>query len=286
MEEQEKLFNARLEGKENVRWFQALTEGLNKYLTECHFSISEDGIHLRQLDSSKALQLELMFSHQFFSEYEYNYEEEPDLPLCLDAEQFYKIAKGAEEALELHVKRNPEGERPMFTFTMVTETAYRSNIELQLLTPPEAKSKPPKLSFEASFRINADVFKDAISEFKEVTNHLVMSVEDAPKIGRIIRFFGEGDKGKVDLEFQERHGILENIALIDLETEDDPIKVKAMYARNYLDDFWKFTPRLKSIYTDTWVHIAFATDRPLLAVIDKPGQFTLSWIAAPRVEKR
>ncbi len=251
------MFHATLD---STKTWKQIIDSLATLLTEAHFRVSESGISLRQLDSSKAAMVDLALPSDIFQEYTCKGEHD----ICLGIDELTKISKRM--AGDEHLEFNLDEAENRFEIKMVGQ-ADRV-FKLQLLRPPEDQTKKPGIEFEAKAEMLADTFKQAIKDIAVVSSHVKISAESDK-----LTFTGEGDTGEANV-FLTTKG--DAPALFQLEVSGKSV---AMYALNYLSEI------SKAIASDSLM-LQFTSNKPLLLEYSIAEAGSISFVLAPRVERR
>jgi proliferating cell nuclear antigen len=251
------MFHATLD---STKTWKQIVDALATLLTEAHFVVSKSGISLRQLDSSKAAMIDLHLPAGVFQEY--SCDEEYDV--CLGIDELSKVSKrmAGDDRLEFDLDEKEK----RFEIRMFGQAERR--FSLQLLTPPDSRSKPPKLSFDVKAEMFADSFKQAVKDIGVISNH-VKIISDS----KSITFAGEGDTGEAEVSLKKGD---EESPLFELEVDN---KATAMYALNYLAEI------TKAMGSDS-VKLQFSSDKPIQIDFTIAEGGSISFVLAPRVERR
>ena len=249
------MFHATLSS--TTTW-KRIVDALATLLTEVHFTVSEKGMTLRQLDSSKAAMIDLDLPAGVFQEYECSEEHN----ICLGVDELNKVSKrmASDDRLEFNLDEN------RFQIKLVGQAERQ--FKLQLLTPPEDKTKKPNLQFDVKAEMYTDSFKQSVKDIGVVSSHVKIIADK-----KSITFTGEGDTGEAEVVLKTSG---EESALFELETKE---KSTAMYALNYLAEI------SKAMFSDSLL-LQFSSNKPIMLefVIAEGGR--ISFVLAPRVERR
>jgi proliferating cell nuclear antigen len=251
------MFHATLD---STKTWKQIIDSLATLLTEAHFRVSESGISLRQLDSSKAAMVDLALPSDIFQEYSCKGEHD----ICLGIDELTKISKRM--AGDEHLEFNLDEEENRFEIKMVGQADRM--FKLQLLRPPEDQTKKPGIEFEAKAEMLADTFKQAIKDIAVVSSHVKISAESDK-----LTFSGEGDTGEANVSLTTKG---DTPALFQLEVSGKSV---AMYALNYLAEI------SKAIASDSLM-LQFTSNKPLLLEYSIAEAGSISFVLAPRVERR
>jgi len=251
------MFHATLDSTST--WKQ-IVDALATLLTEVHFVVSETGISLRQLDSSKAAMVDLVLPAGVFQEY--NCDKEHDI--CLGVDELNKVSKrmAGDDRLEF----NLDTEAKRFEIKMIGQA--QRQFKLQLLTPHDERTKKPTLAFEAKAEMFADAFKQAVKDIGVVSSHIRISAS-----GKTLSFTGEGDTGEAEVSLKASG---DDSAVFHMESKGKPT---AMYALNYLSEI------AKAMSTDS-LTVQFSANKPMLLEFPIAEVGSISFTLAPRVERR
>ncbi|TXT56911.1 MAG: DNA polymerase sliding clamp [Candidatus Thorarchaeota archaeon] len=250
------MFHATLDSSKT---WKLIVDALATLLTETHFVITEKGMTLRQLDSSKAAMIALDLPAAIFQEYECDGEVE----ICLGVDELTKVSKRMAGDDKLVFTHNESESR--FEIKMLGQAERR--FSLQLLIPPEERTKQPSIKFDVQAELFADAFKQAVKDIGVVSTYLRINADDDT-----LTFLGDSDTGEAEVIL--RTG--EESALCELQTKK---KSSAMYAINYLADI------SKSMASDS-VIIQFSSNKPIMMEFSIAEAGRISFILAPRVERR
>jgi proliferating cell nuclear antigen len=251
------MFHATLD---STKTWKQIVDALGTLLTEVHFIISETGLSLRQLDSSKAAMVDLILPAGVFQEF--NCKGEHDV--CLGIDELAKISKrmAADDKLEF----NLDEDQKRFEIKMIGQAERR--FSLQLLTPPDDRTKKPSLSFDAKAEMFADSFKQAVKDIGVVSSHIKISADKDS-----VTFTGEGDSGEAEVSLKK---VDDESALFELQVDK---KATSMYALNYLSEI------AKAMGSDS-ITLQFSANKPILLDFGIAEGGRISFILAPRVERR
>jgi proliferating cell nuclear antigen len=251
------MFHATLD---STKTWKQIIDSLATLLTEAHFHVSESGISLRQLDSSKAAMVDMALPSDIFQEYSCKGEHD----ICLGIDELTKISKRM--AGDEHLEFNLDESENRFEIKMIGQ-ADRV-FKLQLLKPPEDQTKKPGIQFDVKAEMLADTFKQAIKDIAVVSSHVKISAESDK-----LSFAGEGDTGEASVALTTKG---DAPALFQLEVSG---KTVAMYALNYLSEI------SKAIASDSLM-LQFTSNKPMLLEYSIAEAGSISFVLAPRVERR
>ncbi|MFW9788883.1 MAG: proliferating cell nuclear antigen (pcna) [Candidatus Thorarchaeota archaeon] len=249
------MFHATLD---STKTWKQIVDALATLLTEAHFRVSESGISLRQLDSSKAAMIDLTLPSGIFQEYSCKGEHD----ICLGIDELVKVSKrmAGDEHLEFNLDDN------RFEIKMLGQA--NRVFKLQLLTPPDDQTKKPGIDFDVKAELLADTFKQAIKDIGVVSSHVKISAEPEQLI-----FAGEGDTGEANVALTTKG---DAPALFQLKVSG---KAMAMYALNYLTEI------SKAIASDSLM-LQFTSSKPMMLEFPIAEAGSISFVLAPRVERR
>ncbi|MCK4566872.1 MAG: hypothetical protein KAU48_06130, partial [Candidatus Thorarchaeota archaeon] len=207
------MFHATLD---STKTWKQIVDALATLLTEAHLRVSESGMTLRQLDSSKAAMVDLNLPSTIFQEY--NCKGEYDV--CLGIDELVRVSKrmGGDEHLEFNLDDSDN----RLEIKMIGQAERQ--FKLQLLTPPDSQTNKPGMEFGVKAEMYADAFKQAIKDVGVVSSHVKISAEK-----NLLTFTGEGDTGEARITLTTEG---DDPALFQLKVGTGPSA--AMYALNYL----------------------------------------------------
>lgn len=250
------MFHATLD---STKTWKQIVDALATLLTEAHFVASETGLMLRQLDSTKAAMIDLTLPAGLFQEYDCKGEHD----ICLGIDELTKVSKrmAGDDRLEFNLNETEQ----RFEIKMLGQAERL--FKLQMLSPPEDRTKKPALSFDARAEMYAEAFKQAVKDIGVVSSHVKISTH-----GDTISFSGEGDTGEAQVSLKMGDESL----LYELKIEKDST---SMYALNYLSEI------SKAMSSDSVV-LQFSTNKPMMMEFGIAEGGRISFVLAPRVERR
>lgn len=248
------MFKATLD---STKTWKQIVDALATLLTEAQFVATSSGLTLRQMDSSRAAMIDLSLPAAIFQEYNCDKEQQ----ICLGVDELTKVSKrmAGEDKLEFSV------EEQRFHIRMIGQADRL--FKLQMLTPPESPPKKPSPDFDIHAELYADGFKQAVKDVGVVSSHVkIVADKDT------LTFIGEGDTGEAEVSLK----VGEEATLFDLKVKN---KATSMYALNYLSEI------SKAMSGDTLI-LQFSTNKPIMLDFDVAEGSRVSFILAPRVERR
>jgi len=254
--EEKNVFHATLD---STKTWKQIVDVLATLLTEAHLRVSESGMTLRQLDSSKAAMVDLNLPSAVFQEYACKGEHD----ICLGIDELTRVSKrmGGDERLEFNLNEN------RLEIKMIGQA--EREFKLQLLTPPDSQTNKPSMAFEVKAEMYADAFKQAIKDIGVVSSHVKIVAEK-----NMLTFSGEGDTGEARVTLSTEG---EDPALFQLKVGSG--QSAAMYALNYLSEISKAIP------SDSIV-LQLTGNKPMMLEFAIAEAGSISFILAPRVERR
>jgi proliferating cell nuclear antigen len=252
------MFHATLD---STKTWKQIVDALATLLTEAHLRVSESGIILRQLDSSKAAMVDLSLPSAVFQEYSCKGEHD----VCLGIDELVRVSKrmGGDERLEFNLDETDK----RLEIKMIGQAERQ--FKLQLLTPPDSQTNKPGMEFGVKAEMYADAFKQAIKDIGVVSSHVKISAEK-----NMLTFTGEGDTGEARVSLTTEG---EDPALFQLKVGSG--QSSAMYALNYLAEI------SKAIASDSII-LQFTESKPMMLEFSIAEAGSISFILAPRVERR
>jgi proliferating cell nuclear antigen len=251
------MFHATLD---STKTWKQIVDALATLLTEVHFVVSESGLTLRQLDSSKAAMVDLNLPKSVFQEYDCDGEQD----ICLGMDELAKVSKRMSGTDTLEFTLDEKEKR--FEIKMTDQAERR--FKLQLLIPPEDRANKPSMAFDVRAELFADSFKQAVKDIGVISSHIRISADSSS-----IKFTGEGDTGEAEVILTSGG---EDASLFSLKAAKEST---AMYALNYLVEI------TKSLTSDS-ITMQFSTDKPILMEFKLAEDGKISFLLAPRVERR
>ena len=248
-------FRARLDAK---TW-REIVDVVSTLLTEAHFILSESGLTLCQLDSSKAAMIDLNLPAGVFQEYTCKGEH----IVCLAVEDLVRIAKRMNKGDKVEIALNAATQR--FEIHIKGKHMERQ-FRLMLLSPPESRRDSKSIGHEVLVEMDTSAFRQAVQDIGVVAGHIKMEAVEGS-----LTLIGEGGFGD---------------AMVVLRTGDESplynIQVArpttATYSLSYLTEMVRALP-------SEALRLKFATDRPiqLESVLADGGN--LRFVLAPRVSR-
>ncbi len=250
------MFHATLD---NSKTWKQIVDALATLLTEAHFLINKDGISLIQYDSSRAAMVDLFLPSSIFQEY--NCKDEHEVSLGLD--ELVKVSKriAGDDRLEFTLAESQK----RFEIRMIGQA--ERTFKIQLLTPPEEKTKKISPSFEIRAELYSDAFKQAVKDIGVVSNHLKITATK-----ELLGFGGTGDVGEAEVSLS----IGEDSLLHDLEVKKE---ATAMYALSYLSEI------AKAISSDS-LTLRMTGNKPVMLEFPIAEGGLIKFLLAPRIERR
>ena len=251
------MFHATLD---STKTWKQIVDALATLLTEAHFRVSESGITLRQLDSSKAAMVDLTLPSGIFQEYSCKGEHD----ICLGIDDLAKVSKRMTG--DDHLEFNFDKEDNRFEIRMLGQA--NREFKLNSLAAPDDQTKKPGINFEVKAELLADTFKQAIKDIGVVSSHVKITAEPEQ-----LTFAGEGDTGIANVALTTKG---DAPALFQLEVSGKSV---AMYALNYLSEI------SKAIASDSLM-LQFTSNKPMMLEFAIAEAGSISFVLAPRVERR
>jgi proliferating cell nuclear antigen len=250
------MFHATLD---STKTWKQIVDALATLLTDAHFVMSKSGIVLNQLDSSKAAMVSLNLPAGAFQEYVC----EGEFDVYLGVDELVKVSKrmAGDDRLEFDLNTNSQ----RFEIKMLGQAERR--FSLQLLTPPDSRSKKPGLEFAVRAEMFADSFKQAVKDIGVVSNYL--TIKASPDS---IVFQGEGDTGEAEVSLKKGD---DESALFDLQAKSD---AKSRYSLSYLSEI------AKAMASDS-VILQFDANKPIAIDFGIAESGRISFVLAPIIDK-
>jgi len=256
------MFHATLD---STKTWKQIVDALATLLTDAHFVISTNGIVLNQLDSSKAAMVSLNLPKKVFQEYVC----EGEFDVCLGIDELVKVSKrmAGDDKLEFDLaKTDKKADRfDRFEIKMLGQATRK--FSLQLLTPPEDRSKKPGLKFAVRVEMFADSFKQAVKDIGVVSNYLTIKASSDSVV-----FMGEGDTGEAEVSLKKGD---DESALFDLEADND---ARSRYSLSYLSEI------AKAMAADS-TKLQFDTNKPIAIDFNIAEGGQISFVLAPIIDK-
>jgi len=255
-EEWTKMFHAVLESS---KIWRQIVDALATLLTEAHFIVRNDGISLTQYDSSRAAMVDLFLPSSIFQEY--NCKNEYEVSLGLD--ELVKVSKriAGDDRLEFYLDQSQN----RFEIRMIGQA--ERTFKIQLLTPPEERTKKISPTFETHAEMFSDAFKQVVKDIGVVSNHMKITVTKES-----LGFGGVGDVGEAEVSLN----LGDDSLLYQLEAKQD---ATAMYALSYLSEI------AKAISSDT-LTLRMTENKPVMLEFSIAEGGVIKFLLAPRIERR
>ena len=228
-----------------------LFSAVNTLLDEATFSITNDGVSLREMDSSRIAMVSFSRSRYSFVEYEVVKEGK----ICIDLKSLLKILSRAGRKGEVTLES--AGDRLKIKFGGRTFT-------MPFLEAGDEEVPEPKIDFTTKIKLTTEGFLRAIEDAELVSDSVKITTNEEG-----IGIIAEGDLMSADLHFSKGDDIT-----LDLYTQTP---ASASYSLDYLKDIAKAGKRLGESVT-----IEYSEDMPMKATFDDAGNTTF-WLA-PRIE--
>jgi proliferating cell nuclear antigen len=250
-----RMFRATLD---STKTWKQIVDALATLLTEVHFVVADSGLKLRQMDSSKTAMIDLDLPSKIFQHYECDGEHD----ICLRMDELSKVSKRMSGDDNLEFELNDQ----QFEIRM-TGQADRI-FTLQLLSPPDDRSKKPALDLDIKAEMFTDTFKQAVKDIGVFSSQIRITATKSSLV-----FTGEGDTGTAQVALKPG-GDDSSLYVLNAKKESS-----AMYALNYLSEI------TKAMASDSMT-LQFSSDKPILIEFGLADAGRISFLLAPRVERR
>lgn len=234
------------------KMWKQIVSALEGNFTEAHFVFDQNGMRLLQLDSSKALMVDIKLDQDDFKAY--NCDKQYDV--CLSMDILSKVNKRIKQSddVELHFGNGENATLKLFG-------EMERNFDLRLLTAPDVP-KAPTVSTDTKVRIFTTSFKNAVKDVAIFETHITFRADNTQFI-----LSGESSEGDAEIIFRTSDP---ESPLFEIGGNG----AKANYAQEYLKDI------CKAIDGDD-VTIEFSEENPVNITSDLQGG-VLKYTLAPR----
>lgn len=231
-------------------------------LTECHFDVSEDGLRLLQLDSSKAALLHIWLDKALFQSFEctqsglVSFSPDTIIPTTKDVARSDTIVFSMADG--------------KVSVCVIDDTDKRTKrcITSKPLTPPAQPDKHPSLTYGATIELPFRLFKRVMRMMNVGSSHVnFMATKDR------FSMTGEGDDEAVTKSTIDR----EQAHSIDCEK-----KQETRFACDYI---WAFVRPIRYNEAQS-IKIDYTSSKPLRLTVSIGPASYMEFILAPRVERR
>ncbi|MGC9071537.1 MAG: proliferating cell nuclear antigen (pcna) [Acidilobus sp.] len=239
----------------SARTWTYIVSSIKEILDEGVFMVTEQGLSLRALDTSRVVMVDLYYPKEAFDEFSVSDKE--GFGVSFDALGKVLTRSLRDEALSIETEKDSL----VISFEGHGIRQFKiPQISLNVEELPE-----PKISFTVYAKLSNATFIDAIKAVEEVADVVALSAEEGK-----LYFLGEGDVEKVEVELS-----LESGNLTDLKV-DSPDKAK--YSVEYFDDM------IKAARGADQVTLQYAQDSPARVQFDFEGGGRLTFYVSPRMD--
>lgn len=238
------------------------------------FEVGEDGITLRQMDSSRVSMVDFALTKQGFNEYALT----NGGKVCFNSKDILAVLDGVKpDRLDKDGALKTEGEKLLLNLENgvdlkldIQHSEYNRTFTLKAFEPEKGEETPPipQVEFKAVFKIEKDLLLKILNDAEKAsTEHVTIVAEENDVI-----FKSASDatarKFETTLPKTDRH------RLLDLQIKES---AKATYNLDLLKTMIENTPK-----DTTAITASFSTDMPILV---ETGQFErLNMYLAPKVD--
>ncbi len=242
----------------DAKEFVYIVESIAVLLEEAAFTITNEGLKLRAIDSSRSALIDLFIPREAFEEYPSDIPEEVRVGVNFsDLKKILKrVKKGDRIALEV-----AEGKLKVKLIGKATRA-----VMLPIIDVPVEQLPTPKVVFTVTAKVASDALREAMKD----ADILADSVKfEAREDGLYIT--ASSDRGDLEVKFER-----ESEAMFEYDLKEP---AAARYSLDYLADIVSKAYRVSDIAV-----IEFATSKPIALTFEIPMGGKLTYYIAPMLD--
>ncbi|PIZ91098.1 proliferating cell nuclear antigen (pcna) [Candidatus Micrarchaeota archaeon CG_4_10_14_0_2_um_filter_60_11] len=242
---------------DDARKFKQCVDAVVNLVGEGVFEVSKEGLKLRTMDPSQIAMVDFTLPHSAFSKFSVAEKVNIGLNLADLSKILARSRSGEKLALSLDEKES----RLMLKFS---SGQSKRSFKMPLLESGAAFPREPKISFDATVRVNGGEFKEMLRDAGLLSSHVTLHARDSEFIVE-----AHGDSGDLLIETKADSEAVKEVKVT--------AKSVAVFPYDYLDNLTRACP------DDGDILIELKSDAPV-RVSYEVGKAKLSYFLAPRVE--
>ncbi|MFA4907230.1 MAG: proliferating cell nuclear antigen (pcna) [archaeon] len=241
---------------ENAQDFRRSIDAISVLIDEAEFVIDEKSLSLKATDPSQISLVDYSLPKSAFKQYKVD----ETRKIGVDLDYLAQIVSRAKPKDELQLSLDEDGSRLNLVFK--GESVRRFSIPLIDVSSSDIPA--PKIDFDASVKISADVLQDGLKDAALVSTHITVGVSD-----RDFYLRASSSKGELNHVVSKK-----DKALVELSVKKE---CNAMFPLDYLSDM------LKAASANSHVELELKSNAPI-RVSYSVGQAKITYFLAPRIE--
>ncbi len=242
----------------DARVWRYMVASIEKIIDEGVFIITQEGVSLRALDTSRVAMVDLYYPETSFREFEVEGEQEE---VGVSFSVLSKVLRRARKNDELEIR----------TEGAFIEVIFRGRglrkFRIPQITFTYEKIPEPKIPFTVTASTTGTTFRETVRTIEPIADAIVLeAAEDGDKLYVI----GEGDIEKAELILSLERGSLLDIAV---ESPD-----RSMYTLEY------FSQMLQAAQAANTVTMKYSADAPIRVDMQYAPEGRLTFYVSPRIE--
>ncbi len=225
-------------------------------IDEAEFEVSEKGLTLKATDPSQISMVDFEFEKKAFKKFNVD----GTVKLGLDLDYLNQIMSRAKPNDEVKLKLDDDSTKLSVSF----HGASTRTFSVPLIDISSGELPNPKIDFDATVKLKANVLQDALKDASLLSTHLMLGA-------KADLFYVKATSSKGELVNETKK---DGASLIDVHVKKD---CKSMFPLDYLSDM------LKAAQSDTELILKLKENAPV-ELNYKIGDATLRYFLAPRIE--
>lgn len=242
----------------DAKEFTHIVQSIAVLIEEAAFTITNEGIRLRAIDSSRTAMIDLFMPREAFEEYPSDLGEEIKIGVNFDdlKKILKRVKKGDRIGLEVS-----EGKVKVKLIGKATRA-----IALPIIDVPSEQLPTPKVVFTVTAKVSSDALKEAMKDADVIADSVKFEAKDDG-----LYIIASSDRGDLEVKFEK-----ESEAMFEYDLKEP---ATARYSLDYLVDIVSKAYRVSDIAV-----IEFATTKPIALTFEIPMGGRLTYYIAPMLE--
>jgi len=235
-----------------------IIESIAVLIEEASFTITNEGLKLRALDSSRTAMIDLFMPKEAFEEYPEELSEEVKIGINFD--DFKKLLKRVKKGDKVGLVVS-EGKVKVKLIGKATRT-----VALPLIDVVTEQLPTPKVVLTVTAKVASDALKEAVKDADVIADSVKFDARDDG-----LYIIAMSDRGDLEVKFER-----EGEAMFEYDFKEP---ASAKYSLDYLTDIVSKAYKISDIAT-----IEFASAKPLVLTFEIPMGGRLTYYVAPMLE--
>ena len=241
---------------ENAMDFKKRIDAVSVLIDEAELVVSKNGLSLKATDPSQISMVDFKLGKEAFKELLID----SDIRLGLDLDYFAQVMNRAKAGEQLVLELEEKNSRLIVSFK--GKSSRKFSVPLIDISSNELPS--PRIEFEASIKLKAEVLQDALKDAQLISTHVMLGVNASS-------FFVKANSSKGELN---NHTSKDDASLIELNAKKE---CSSMFPLDYLNDM------IKSASNETIVELNLKSNAPI-HIKYGIGKSFIEYFLAPRIE--